>query len=150
MSMKTKPPSDKGMIRVLVYGTLKAGHANHTLLEQADAVFIGYDSITGPYQLFDLGAIPGVRDTDDGDEHTIRGELWAINPEGLASLDLLEGHPHLYQRRKLVSDVNDRRCWMYFLMADNFMHENAEPARYGLWHPSADENKFWLKQKNAA
>ena len=150
MSAKVKDEIDKGMIRVLVYGTLKTGHSNHSLLEEADAKFIGYDSITGPYELFDLGAIPAVMDCNPDLNNKIRGELWAIHPEGLAALDLLEGHPHLYQRRKLWTDIHKRRAWMYFLMAPDFKPQYAETKALGLWHASPDENKFWLHEHKAA
>ncbi|GAG35317.1 unnamed protein product, partial [marine sediment metagenome] len=139
MAEKTKAPFDKGMIRVLVYGTLKKGHSNHILLEQADAKFIGYDSVTGPYQLYDLGNIPAVRDAINQGHRKIRGELWALSPEGLAALDLLEGHPNLYQRRKLRTDIHDRNAWMYFLVATNFIHKGAEKKPAGLWHGSTEE-----------
>ena len=146
MADKVKDDIDKGMIRVLVYGTLKQGHSNHVLLEEANAKFIGYDSVTGPFTLFDLGAIPAVIDGEQGVNNKIRGELWAVQPEGLAALDLLEGHPHFYQRRKLWTDIHKRRAWMYMLMAPDFMPQNATQKGLGLWHGSNEENKFWLKQ----
>lgn len=149
MADKVKDPADKGMIRVLVYGTLKKGHSNHVLLEQSDAQFIGYDSVTGPYQLWDLGAIPAVMDEPNNDAH-IRGELWALGPEGLASLDMLEGHPDFYQRRKLVTDVHERRAWMYFLNSDGWLGARAEKRGGGMWHASKDEVKFWMTRENAA
>jgi gamma-glutamylaminecyclotransferase len=139
-----KEPVDKGMIRVLVYGTLKKGHSNYGLMKSANALFLGYDSVTGPYELFDLGAIPAVMDAENQGHRKIRGELYAIDPEGLASLDMMEGHPHLYQRRKLVTDVLHRRAWMYILVAPNFKHEGAESKAAGIWHGSTDEHKFWL------
>lgn len=137
---------DKGMIRVLVYGTLKAGHSNYGLMKAADAQFIGYDSISGPYQMFDLGAIPAVMDAENQGNRIIRGELYAIKAEGLAALDLMEGHPNLYQRRKLWTDVHKRRAWIYMLVAPHFKPEGAEPKNGGLWHPSTPESKFWLHE----
>lgn len=150
MADKVKDPADKGMIRVLVYGTLKVGHSNHILLEKAEAQFIGYDSVTGPYQLYDLGAIPAVMDAPSQGNRKIRGELYAIQPEGLAALDLLEGHPHLYQRRKIWTDVHKRRAWVYMLVAPNFLHDGAEAKSAGLWHGSPEENKFWLAHNKKA
>jgi gamma-glutamylcyclotransferase (GGCT)/AIG2-like uncharacterized protein YtfP len=134
---------DKGMIRVLVYGTLKKDHSNHGLLERADSKFIGYDSVTGPFRLWDMGAIPAAMDQRK-ETNKIRGELWATTPEGLASLDMLEGHPHLYRRRKLITDIHNRRAWMYFLMADRYWDKSSVHKQTGLWHPNKDEAKFWL------
>jgi gamma-glutamylaminecyclotransferase len=138
---------DKGMIRVLVYGTLKKGHSNHILLEEAGAQFIGYDSVTGDFTMYDMGAIPAVVDSEAGQPNKIRGELWAIDPEGLASLDLLEGHPNFYQRRKLWTDVHGRRAWMYFMMIPDYLPKDPETKGLGLWHASHEENKFWLGYK---
>lgn len=137
---------DKGKIRVLVYGTLKQGHSNHALLERANAEFLGYDSVTGHYSLYDLGAIPAVMDNTVEQPRTIRGELYAIEPEGLAALDLLEGHPNFYQRRKLWTNIHKKRAWMYFLTAPDFIGPDTEAKPLGLWHGSPEENKFWLKQ----
>ena len=149
MADKTKDPIDKGMVRVLVYGTLKNGHSNHTLIEEAGGIFLGYESVTGPYQMWDLGAIPAVTHSETG-ERTIRGELWAMDPEGLATLDMLEGHPNFYQRNKVWTDRLKKRAWMYTLVATNYLSEHTTPTKAGLWHGSSDENKFWLKQRKAS
>ena len=146
MAVKNEDPADKGMIRVLVYGTLKKDHGNHGLMREADAEFIGYDSITGAYKLHDLGNIPACVDAADKEGISrIRGELYAIQPEGLAALDLLEGHPHLYQRRKVWTDIHKRRTWVYMLMSQNFLGNSAQD-KMGLWRPSDDEKIFWAKQ----
>jgi gamma-glutamylaminecyclotransferase len=148
MADKTKQPVDKGMIRVFVYGTLKKGHCNHVLLREANAHFIGYDSITGPYNMYDIGAIPAVVDSKSG-TRKIRGQLYAMQPEGLASLDMLEGHPNLYKRRKLWTDVHDRRAWVYFLNATNWLHEDAKEVVAQLWQADSEESRFWLSEKSA-
>lgn len=151
MADKTKEPDDKGMVRVLVYGTLKQGHCNHTLIEEAGGKFIGYDSVTGPYTMFSLGNIPAVVDSKaDKPARRIRGQLFAIDSEGLASLDMLEGHPNLYKRRKLWTDIHARRAWVYFLNATNWLGESAEEVKANLWQSDAAEAKFWVKQGRAA
>jgi len=137
---------DKGMIRVLVYGTLKKGGSNHYLIEAAGGQFIGYDMVEGPYDMFDLGAIPAVVPAQDGKTRKVRGELYAITPEGLASLDMLEGHPNLYRRSKVWTEIHKRRAWMYQLVSDNFMLgiDDDDKRVAGLWKPSKDESRFWL------
>lgn len=145
MTDKTKEPIDKGMIRVFVYGTLKRGHANHPLLDTADAIFIGFDSITGPYQMYDLGGFPAVIDSANTGNRVIRGELWAITPDALAGVDLMEGHPTFYRRRKLVTNIHERRAWMYFLTQPDIISNTLEESKGGVWHAGSDECKFWLK-----
>ncbi len=69
---------------VAVYGTLKRGGSNFHLLEQAE--FIGVDQLKG-IVLYDLGPYPGAREElSDG----IDIEVYSVNPEQLALLDVLE------------------------------------------------------------
>lgn len=98
-------------IRVFVYGSLKRGFGNHRLL--ADAKFISEHSLTGPYTMVSLGGFPGVVCTP-GHERTIHGELYVVDQTTLDSLDLLEGHPHFYERRKIVQTPY-KRAWIYLL-----------------------------------
>ena len=135
---------DKGMIRVFVYGTLKDGHANHGLLDHDDVFFLGYDSITGPYRMLNLGAIPGVVHAPDAN-NTMFGELYAMAPEHLASLDLLEGHPNFYRRQKVWTDHLTKRAWVYCLQAQNVQKHAVETdyVNAGMWRPSQAELLHW-------
>lgn len=133
----------KGQIRVFVYGTLKRGHGNHGLLDRDDVEFLGYDSVTGHYKLLNLGSIPGVFDCEEKTS-TIYGEVYAVAPEVLSSLDLLEGHPDFYQRRKLWTNRQNVRVWMYHCMADVLGRECPDDeVCTGMWRPSAEEVAFW-------
>jgi len=149
MSDKVNKDEDHGTVRVLVYGTLKNGHSNYYLMENANAKFIGYDSITDRHELFDLGAIPAVVHSANADVHKIRGELYSINTEGLAALDMLEGHPNLYKRTKHFTDLHNKRAWVYRLVSKRFRGEHAPKIPSGIWKGSQEENKFWLKAKSA-
>lgn len=148
MAAKTIDPADKGKVRVLVYGTLKKGHSNHSLLEQADATFMGYDSITGKFNMWDLGSIPATMASVN--KHRIKGELYSMNPEGLVALDMLEGHPDFYRRTKHWTDIMTRRCWVYMLHSTRFLHEGVAEVAAQLWHASPEERKFWLNRSRAA
>jgi len=152
MADKTKF-DDKGMIRVFTYGTLKEGHGNHRLFEAANAKFMGFDSVTGPFQMQDMVGFPGVFRPAALDEdaqpknNVIKGEVWALEPEGLASVDLLEGHPHFYRREKMWTD-NNHRAWMFILNPDflrkrpSFL-ENTRTIETSLWGASDEELKHW-------
>lgn len=83
--------------RVFVYGTLLAGEPNHRLLARARLVAEGR---TPPeYELRDLGAFPGL--VGDG-AHAVEGEVYEVDPETLAALDRLEGHPGFYRRTPIT------------------------------------------------
>jgi len=145
---------DKGMIRLLVYGTLKEGHANHALIKAAKGQFLGYDKISGPFRMIDMTGFPGViindgEDTEDGyiETSTVYGELWGIEPEGLAAIDMLEGHPNFYRRCKWWTD-GEKRAWIYTLSPrwlEN-MKVYLTPDRTikdGMWRPTEEESEHW-------
>jgi gamma-glutamylaminecyclotransferase len=136
-------PADHGKIRVFVYGTLKEGHGNHGLMKAANAMFLGYDTVTGPFTLLNLGAIPAVIDHSTAN-NKVFGEIYALEPEGLASLDLLEGHPNFYQRRKLWSDRLQKRVWMYVCVGANVAAKAEDRVvQSGMWKPSHAELQHW-------
>ncbi|MFO0797723.1 MAG: gamma-glutamylcyclotransferase family protein [Gemmataceae bacterium] len=80
---------------LLVYGTLKRGHAAHDLL--AGQHFLG-PAVTAPhYRLVDLGPYPGLV-PDGATGLAVSGELWEVSDEKLKELDAFEGCPTLYWR----------------------------------------------------
>lgn len=85
-----------GTTRVLVYGTLLSGEPNHGLL--ADAAFVGLARTEPAFELVSLGPFPAIV---PGGRTVVVGEVYAVDPPTLDSLDRLEGHPTFYQRRKL-------------------------------------------------
>lgn len=131
-------------IRVLVYGTLKAGHPNHRLMRGANMlgkmVLHGADMRT-------LGAFPGaIRAPGTG--NVIFGEVYEITEECLQSLDILEGHPNFYQRQRIRTPYG--KAWCYFLP---LTFADCEPVSGGIWRPTEQEQAEMaelLKQKEAA
>lgn len=127
-------------IRVFVYGSLKAGHGNHALLE--GATFLGRQSLSGRYAMLDIGYYPGVVEVADGPRRTIYGEVYRIDKPTLESLDLLEGHPNYYRRTKVGTDW--KGAWCYFLPVEHMAHHGIIEA--GTWVPS-DEEKEWIESQ---
>jgi gamma-glutamylcyclotransferase (GGCT)/AIG2-like uncharacterized protein YtfP len=74
------------MTRVFVYGTLKRGGENHHWIEAQRSV--GPARTRPVYRMFDLGGYPGLVRHPQG--VSIEGELWDVDPAGLARLDVLE------------------------------------------------------------
>jgi len=147
----------KGKIRVFVYGTLKEGRGNHSLLKSANAQFVGYDAVTGPIQMIDMVGFPGLyRPAAAGGENVqeatpfrARGEVWAIDPEGLAALDYLEGHPTFYRREKWWTE-GGVRAWVYLLSPQTTLRaisrgwlEDKKEIPEGIWNPSDEELEHW-------
>lgn len=103
---------------VAVYGTLKSGEGNYSLLS-GRAKFIGSGETLRPiYTMKSMGGFPGVF-SDESSTDKIQVEVYSVPPECFESLDRLEGHPNFYVRTKvpIILDDNDKivHAWMYQL-----------------------------------
>ena len=81
---------------VFTYGTLRRGEPNHPLL--ARARFLGEAATLPHFALVDLGPFPAMI---AGGQTAVIGEVYAVDERTLARLDILEGHPRFYQRRRI-------------------------------------------------
>jgi gamma-glutamylcyclotransferase (GGCT)/AIG2-like uncharacterized protein YtfP len=119
-------------------------------MERIGAKWLGYDSITGEFSMMSFGGFPGVvrRTFQPNTITTIFGELYSLDVEGLAALDMLESHPNWYERFKYRTDVMDRRAWMYTLPGgEGYLDENNySGVPEAIWQPSEDELQFWSDQ----
>lgn len=80
-------------VKVFVYGTLRAGEANHDLLHGHE--HLGTTMTESAFELVDLGAYPAMV---PGGGTAVVGELYAVDVATLTALDYLEGHPEFYRR----------------------------------------------------
>ncbi len=84
---------------LFVYGTLKrCGHNQHFMAGQS---FQGAARTVAGYTLYDLGGYPGLVGSPDNAEG-VSGEVWSVDDECLAGLDVLEGTSHGLYRRETV------------------------------------------------
>ena len=95
---------------IFVYGTLKKGFPNHERY-MISARFMGkYHTVEKyPLILFSNRYVPGMLDRP-GEGHHVEGELFEVNDEGLADMDLLEGtqEPDGYRRQTIAVKAIDR------------------------------------------
>ena len=84
------------MTRIFVYGTLLAGEPNHRLL--AGARLVGAAFTRPVFALAILGFFPALV---DGGTSSVTGEVYEVDAATLARLDVLEGHPRFYRRRRI-------------------------------------------------
>jgi gamma-glutamylcyclotransferase (GGCT)/AIG2-like uncharacterized protein YtfP len=82
---------------VFVYGTLMRGGCHHERL--AAARYQGAACTPPTYELVDLGPYPALVARG---ATAVSGELFHVDDATLEALDELEGHPHLYQRRRVM------------------------------------------------
>ncbi len=104
------------METVFVYGTLKRAHGNHRLL--AGSKYIGTGLTKDKYVMYEDG-IPYV--SESFSLTNISGELYDVSRATLDDLDMLEGHPIWYKRKKTIIKTIDKNnnvklinAWLYF------------------------------------
>jgi len=83
---------------VFVYGSLRHGEEYHGFL--ATAVALGPHTTPPVYDMWDLDGYPAVT---PGGSTAIDGELYDIDGQTLAALDVLEEVPTLYQRAQTAT-----------------------------------------------
>jgi gamma-glutamylcyclotransferase (GGCT)/AIG2-like uncharacterized protein YtfP len=84
---------------VFVYGTLKRGYENHGFLN--GQTFVSEARTAPGYALYDLAGYPGMVRKDDAPGGVV-GELWLVDDECLAQLDILECTAEGLYRREPV------------------------------------------------
>ena len=97
---------------VFVYGTLRQGYHNHRLI--IDCRFIDTARTVNDYAMYANG-IPYVSDNEKVSQ--IYGELYLVKPKILFNLDMLEGHPAWYKRKKVPTETMSGKiynAWLYF------------------------------------
>lgn len=125
-------------ILVAVYGTLRRGLWNHHWMEGAQ--LLGSDRLR-EITLYDLGPYPGAVKQPSGG---VEVEVYAVSPEKLRQLDILEGHIEsepesgLYDREIMATCHGP--AWVYL-----YNHDVAEcPAiREGPWMPRQQGVPEW-------
>lgn len=134
---------------VFVYGTLKKRHGNHRLLQNDGVEYMGRAVVTGRNRLVTLGAFPGVvrLHNQNEAEHNILGEVYNVDDDTFASLDVLEGCNHSYPASSFYSrlrvDTPYGQAWMYHLPSSYLTERNLVDT-IG-WRESKEE-KEWLAE----
>lgn len=120
---------------VFVYGTLLFGEDNHFYLHTAK--LISDKAITkDKFMLMDLGAFPAMLEVD---KTNVVGELYEINFKTLKELDLLEGYPTLYDRKKidvLFGSGIKKEAYAYIMREENIgktFHKHYKEILCGDW-----------------
>jgi len=84
---------------IFVYGTLLKGEPNHRVLGKSEFVRTG---VTQPiFQLVSMGGFPAMVYDPVLGNTAVKGEVYAVDQQTLARLDMLEGHPTMYVRSRI-------------------------------------------------
>lgn len=95
-----------------VYGTLKQGRGNHSLLQHVEKHSDAW--LVAGHRLYESG-IPFVVEDDSGD-YEIKLEIYKVDDKTLQNLDWLEGHPEFYERKQkeiTLDDGSTETAWVY-------------------------------------
>ena len=122
---------------VFVYGTLRRGGSNH--FRMAGAEFVSSGTVNG--RLYRIDWYPGLVLDDAGDE--IHGEVYSVDAELLAALDIFEG-----------LSAGEIEGSEYRRVAATVMQRNSQPITAWVWEwlGLTDESRRltdgdWLKEE---
>lgn len=121
---------------VFVYGSLKRGFGNHSIIRHSGGIFLGQGrTAEKKFDMLSMSAFPACY---IGGEYHIAGELYAVDNRCLGSLDMLEGNGHFYTRKEVMVEITERDglgtasfkvpAWMYLV---------DRPEREGHWFASS-------------
>lgn len=102
---------------IFVYGSLKQGFHNHSLIEHSR--FLGRATTSQPCVLLPGPGFPFlVKQWKTAPQLLVEGELYEVDDDTFAAVDLLEGNGSFYQRQSclVVSERGPCQSWIYFLM----------------------------------
>jgi gamma-glutamylaminecyclotransferase len=99
---------------VFVYGTLKRGFYNHSLLERAE--FIREDQTEAGFVMVSRGSYPAVYQ-DPTRPDRVHGELFTVDDRTLRILDQLES-PYGYKRILAKMLIGGDLAWLYVVDSD--------------------------------
>ncbi len=92
---------------LFVYGTLRKGESNQEFLIHSE--FLGRHETLPQYSLYDLGTHPAVIEGHS----SIQGEVYLIDDETLARIDVLEDVPVEYRRERIETPFGEAWFYMY-------------------------------------
>jgi gamma-glutamylaminecyclotransferase len=95
---------------IFVYGTLKRGCRNHSVLQSAE--FAGTAWTEPGYRMVHCGEYPGLVRAERGE--AVCGELYRLDEALLTALDRFEDAPNEYERVTIkLSDGREAQAYLY-------------------------------------
>lgn len=101
MSNDYHVPKEKSL--VFVYGTLKESYHNHHWMEGIP--YVGEATLEDKWAMIEGPGFPYLLKKDE-DGHNVKGEIYDASDDDLDNLDILEGAPFHYHRRKVKAILN--------------------------------------------
>lgn len=118
------------MNKIFVYGTLKSGMPNHSLIADDKSSKMLFDDGIIRGRMYSLGQYPAIVPEDWG---YCKGEVWEVSDEVLVMLDRLEEHPEFYVRQEVsLLESKEWKVWAY-MMPKERLPKFAVPMPVGNW-----------------
>lgn len=106
---------------VAVYGSLKSGFHNHSLLSTSKLV--GKGRTVNRFTMYSLGSFPAITHNPVAN---IEVEVYSVSDKVFTRLDMLEGHPSFYKREEVYVVLEGSTIlyvWIYFISnEDDFIN----------------------------
>jgi gamma-glutamylcyclotransferase (GGCT)/AIG2-like uncharacterized protein YtfP len=115
---------------VFVYGTLKRREKNHYLLKHSEFIGVGAAS---NFACTNTSAFPYAFKKKG---HVLKGEVYLVDANTMMQLDILEGYPDLYNRKRALVSVKGEKpilAWIYFVDPEQVEHEIKEYGYSDYW-----------------
>lgn len=106
---------------IFVYGTLKRGIHNHSLL--ADSIYHGEGQTVEKFRML-LPSFPVILPDENG--YPVKGELYQVDDEVLHRLDRLEGEGYVYHRKPVTIQLSNSEIAAEIYIGDDVLwaHRN--------------------------
>jgi len=112
---------------VAVYGTLKKGYSNNSML--SGSRYVGKGTTLDKYPL-EVSGLPYLHDVK-GSGYNVDVHIYKVSDNVLKNLDSLEGHPYHYKRKEIIAHIQLLFCYtinshwcIYLILLKNVNHSN--------------------------
>lgn len=124
-------------MKVFVYGTLKKGYHNHFMLK--DSKFMG-TGVIDDHTLIDSPYYPYAIERKGSE---VFGQVYKVTKETMKRLDMLEGYPEYYNKKKVKATIGKRKHNTYVYYISNKAHIAVLQATYkttDVWRERKDQH----------
>lgn len=114
---------------IFVYGSLKRGYWNHDRCDLDKATYLGKALTVGRFDLYDLGAFPGIT---VGDTSQVAGEVYQVDRATFIPIDSMERGAG-YQLTPVRVTIGDKEIEANMWLYRYTLHGNL--LKGGVWDP---------------
>jgi gamma-glutamylcyclotransferase (GGCT)/AIG2-like uncharacterized protein YtfP len=84
------------MLKIVVYGSLRAGMGNYGLLSRGNAQLLSTEIVSLPFEMIDMGGFPGLIHAEKVNQMV--AEVYGVDEKTYRSVERLEGYPSFYDK----------------------------------------------------